>query len=313
MARSEEENAACKGDKKIPLIVVLAVIVLITPFLAKLIADKYAVSKIDTILEAAKDECYGIYDSAGYDLWTKSLKVKNFSLICADEEAARFDLISFSDIKTLSAYDIPSRMLIRFDNAVVNADAKIFGRFGEIASKIGMTAVHYRGIVSYSLADGKNTISFTLNADNIGTAIGEISIGDPRKETPAGKSLAEIFEQLFYSSNISLITTFKDTGFTNMAIERYAQTIGEENSAKALGRALQGIENRIRNQKNNKPETAYKLEEIYKFIQNPGELSITVKSEDNMSLNEIVKSLNYSDWKGFANSVENFKPTITSK
>lgn len=312
MSRTEEENSACKGDKKIPIIVLLAVLVLITPFLAKLIADKYAVSKIDTILEAAKGECYGIYESAGYDLWTKSLKVKNFSLICADEEAAKFDLISFSNIKASSAYDIPSGMLIKFDNAVVNADAKIFGRFGEIASKIGMTAVHYRGIISYSISGGKNTFTFTLNAENIGTAIGEIAV-DIRKSLPAGKSLGEIFTHFFNAPNISLNTTFKDTGFTNMAIERYAQTIGEENSTKALGRALHGIENRIRNQKNNKPEMAYKLEEIYKFIQNPGELSISVKSEDNLSLKEIMKSLDYSGWKGFANSFENFKPNITAK
>lgn len=313
MTRPEEENFTCKGDKKIPLIVVIAVIILMTPFLVKLVADKYAVSKIDEILETVKGDCYGIYDSAGYDLWTKSLEVKKFSLICAAEEVARFDLIRISNINASVSSDIPTKMLAEFDNAVVNADAKIFGRFGEIASKIGMTAVHYRGRIFYSLESGENLLSFTLNAENVGITVGEISVENLQNTAPVTGNITETAKRLFYTPNIVLNVTFKDTGFTDMAIERYAQTIGEENSSKALGRALHGIENRIRNQRNNNMETAHKLEEIYKFIQNPLEISITVTKEDNLSMSDIMKSINYSGWKGFANSFENFKPTITAK
>lgn len=308
-SREIKEKTKEKRDKKIIVIIACAVALIIAPFFAAFIADKYAVARVDKALSALKDDCFTIYDSAGYNMWTGRFHLVNFSVICLGEEAAKFDSIDFTGVKFDN--DIPVVMTAEFDNAVFNADAKIFGRWGEIASKIGVTAVNNRGEAFYDISGDNASLIFTINGENVGVMAGTINV--PQGGAAGETDFIKIAEKILVSKGAQIDVTFSDNGFLDMVMARYAAAIGTDSSVKAFDRALNGIEKRINAMVKKAPGSEEKLAQIYRFIQDPSEINLRTSQEDGLSITDIYESLDYSGWKSFANSFNDFKPKITVK
>lgn len=302
MTQECKTDSKLKTNRKKLFAVIITVIILIAPFFAAYVANRYVISKVNDALAAITNDCHYIYTSAKYNLWTNGLSVENFSIICLDEEVAKFDLINFKDVKFSD--NIPQRMLAEFDHGVMNADVKIFGPFGEIASKMGFAAITNRGRISYSSSENATRLSFTVNAENIGVLVGDIE---------TDYSELKNLDNLSVVNKIKANITFKDNGFVDAAMGRYAETLGIESSEEARARALNGLEKRIYKTKQNQSTGASQLEEVYRFMQNPNEINITVTAEDNLSLMDVYNSLDYTSWRNFANSAEFFKPKITAQ
>lgn len=303
MTQENKTNSKIKAGRKKIIVVVVAVIILIAPFLAAYVANKYVIFKVDNTLAAISNDCRYIYSSAKYNLWTNGLAVENFSIICLDEEVAKFDLINFKDVKFSD--NIPLSMLAEFDHAVIHADGKIFGSFGEAASKMGFATINNRGRLFYSISGNSGLLSFTINAENLGVLAGGIEAINLKT-----KIIGHLPDG---NDKITANITFKDNGLVEAAMGRYAETLNIESSEDARARALNGLEKRIYKAKQNNSAGVSQLEEIYKFMQNPNEIRVTIAAEDNLTLMEAYESLNFAGWRNFANSAEFFKPKITIK
>ena len=303
MAKSAKKRS--KTFIVLAFLFVLALIVTL-PMGAKFAIEKYADKKLTSFLSLINDPCYVIYEKSEYDIISRHLRVSNVSVICQDEEAARFAFVDFDNIRLGSP--IPESLSAKITKGVVNIDAKIFGQYGKLAGKLGYGPVEFSGDVTLSYDETSKVFKMeklSAKANGIGSLQCEFEVGNIDSD-----SLLGAVKQILNNDYTSLWVSFKDDGFMNKTIARYAGTINsDENSAKS--RALHGIERRISGKFKDNAFAKEQLVQIYRFIENP--TIITAKSEDKTaSLMAVVKSLSYSGWRSFVHSIEFLPLTLYS-
>ncbi len=279
---------------------ILAVIILF-PFGAKFVANKYTDKKFTELLDSFKGPCYAIYEKSEYDIMTRRLKVTGMSVICGEEEAARFGLVDFGRI--VSGSPLPANLSAEFSDGTINADAKIFGRYGLLAEKLGYGPIPVSGSVIFTLGPVSKTFKmekFSLKAETVGLIEAEFRVDGVNAASPAGA-----LKQIISNDYSDMWISFTNGGFAEKVMARYAAAVNSgEDTAKA--RALHGIERRISGKYKNDARTRDQLVQIYRFIESPSRVVIKSDGGEKASILSTLESADYGGWRSLLRSVEKF-------
>lgn len=292
-----------KKNKFKAVAVFIAVLLLIVafPFGAKFAANKYTDNKFSELISSLRGYCYAIYEKSDYDIMTRHLKVFNLSVICGEEEAARFSLIDFNRI--VSGSPLPANLAAEFSGGVINADAKIFGNFNALAEKLGYSSVPVSGTMVFTLGAVSKTFKLeklSVKAETLGNIAAEFRVDGVNAASPM-----DALNQIISNNYSDMWVSFTDAGLAERVITSYAEAINSDKNA-AKTKALQGIEKRISGKYKDNALMRDQLIQIYRFLESPSVIVIKSDSADKASLLSTVKTVDYSGWRRLLSSLENF-------
>lgn len=303
LADAGKRKSVSKKIIALAFLFVLALIIVI-PMGVKFAVGKYTDKKLTALLDSIKEPCYVIYEKSEYDLFANHLTVSNVSVICMEEEAAKFAVIDFDSIK--SGNPFPANISADFKDGVINVDAKIFGHYGKLAAKLGYGPIPVYGNIHLTYNAQLKTFTVDraeVTAAGIGSVEAQLTVEDVNAATLYGAA-----QQILLNNYSKLWVSFKDKGFMERTIARYAGTINsDENSAKS--RALHGIERRISGMFKDNQKAREQLVQIYRFIEVPS--TLTAQSDGTpASIMSVIKALNYAGWRSFVHSIGNTPLTL---
>lgn len=305
---------ASSADKKqkrarviisVVFLIILALIIII-PAGIKFSVGKYADKKLSSLLNNFKDPCYVIYENSDYDIFSNNFTVSNLSVLCMEEEAARFGEISFNNIK--HGKPLPANITAEIKNGIINVDAKVFGKYGKLASKLGYGPIPVSGSVMFTMGQASKIFRIE-QLDFVSPGLGRLQ-GEFQIDNVNAYSFTGALQQILANDYTNLWISFTDDGFVEKTISRYAATI-ESDEKTAKSRALHGIERRISNKYKDDPHSREQLVQIYRFIENPSVLTAKFDGGDT-SILSTVESLNYNGWRSFVHSISGFTLTLHS-
>lgn len=296
-----------KSNKKIIIITsIIVVILLLSPLVASFIADFYTGSKLKKLFSSFDGSCKIIYEKSDYNIFSRHLKVSNVSLLCYNEEVAKFEEVDFAHI--VSGSPLPANFSADITGGVINFNANFFRKLGNALSDVNITSANFSGHISATL--GSNSKIFRIeqlnfNFEELGSLEIEFQVNNINSATANG-AVKEIFSNNFSS----LWVSFQDNGLSNKILQAYADYRKIYiNDAKT--EAIDALDRRILHTYHDEEIMRNNLIQIKRFFSYPS--TISIKTDNNIvSLKEIISNFDYDNWRQFITSLEVFPFEITS-
>lgn len=294
------------GKKGFIFIGIILLLLIISPFVAMIIANGNAKARVDKAAAEMSGVCAASYDDVRYNIWKRHLYIYDFVLTCKGEEIARFAELDFNHI--VSGKPVPSNVMVDFSGGVINLKSSIFGKYAEAASDLGYPAVSGKGRLTYTLGPVSKEfkiVTFIFNADNIGVINAEAKVPDIE-----GEDIISIAKSVLNNKPAFLWVSFQNGGFIENLIGKYAESVNKEYED-ARGSMLQAVYRRAEKSDNEMIKEKYL--QAHKFLQNGSEISVKLDEDEDISLKELADSLDTSTFRNMGNSLKNMEIGVLAK
>lgn len=293
--------AKSKPKKKIIIIsIIIAIFLISSPFIAKFVANIYTGSKLSSFFNSFKGQCNIIYEKSDYNIFTRHLIVSNMSIICQNDEVARFDTVDFAHI--VSGSPLPANISAQITGGTINFNSSLFAPYNNLISDFGITNANFSGHIAATLGPSSKIFRIerlNFNFDGLGSLEAEFQVNNIDSYTTL-----DAVDKIFINNFSFLWVSFHDNGLVNKILSSYGDytnlhtDIAKDNAIYALDRRILNIYEDEELMRNN-------LIQIKRFFSNPS--TISFKTDDNLfSLSEVINNFNYDSWRRFITSLELF-------
>lgn len=297
--------AASKKKIVIFIISILALLIVISPIAAYLIANVNAKSKVFAFTNSLQGTCSIKYSDVSYNILNRHLKISDILISCFNEKTFFIKEAEFNHI--VSGTPIPLNVQVDLKGGTAYTDASLFKHYGEYASKLGYNNINFQGRVTYTLGKVSKEfkiVTFNINADNIGLFQGEMKVPDVYDN-----DIKVIYNNILNSKPASFSLDFSDKGLKNTVISKFIQVAEIDNNT--INEKIKNAVYKRAVDSDNKTKENYT--QLEKFLLSSNTLSINLAENDNKSLHETINSFDITGYRKMLNSIKNADIELIAK
>lgn len=288
------------------IISILALLIVVAPITAYLIANSNAKTKVADFTKSLQGICSINYGNVSYNILNRHLKISDILIKCLDENAAFIKEAEFNYI--IAGNPIPTNVQVDLKGGTAYTSAKIYSKYGEYSSKLGYDNINFQGRITYTLGSVSKEfkiVTININADNIGNIQGRVKVPNVYDN-----NIKIIYQNILNNKPASFNIDFADKGLKNTIISKYIAMAGIDNNT-INEKITNAIYKRAVESDNNKIKENYT--QLEKFLLNGNTISANLLENDNKSLSEIINSFDITGYRKMLNSIKNIDIELVTK